>query len=421
MAENKLTMKRVLAAKTPGYLSDGGGLHLQVTVNKAGAVNKSWVYRFLIHGRSREMGLGPLSDTFSLAEARAERNRWRKVKDSGRDPIEERERQKHSAAMEAAHTTTFQEATETFMKTNKANDRWRAKATADDWESEFNLYAMPVLASLPIRDIGPGLIDKVLEPIWRRPVLGRRLRSRLEELFDWAAARGYRAENSNPCLYKRVSQSLGKRGQKHQPKHYTAIGVDDIGAFVIKLRERQAADPADLAHFAIEFAVLCAVRIGTVRWARWQEIDLEKAVWTIPGPQNKSGRDFRIPLPQRAVTILKSLPGAHEPDNFLFPGQHPSSPTGRNTFRIVAKRLGIATLHGVRSTFRDWGETRTNFAARLLEAALDHVRGDRTMVAYQRDDLLMQRRPVMEAWARFVDKPAPAKVVPISPHAVAAR
>jgi hypothetical protein len=197
MAENKLTMRRVEAARKPGYLSDGGGLHLQVTVNKSGQVNKSWVYRFLIHGKSREMGLGPLSDTNSLAEARAERNRWREVLKSGRDPIEEKERQRHSAALEASHTVSFQETVTAFMKANA--DRWRAKATADDWESELR-HGMPILGKLPVRDIWPALVDQVLEPLWSRPVLGKRLRSRMEEVFDWCEAKSYRAPNSNVPL-----------------------------------------------------------------------------------------------------------------------------------------------------------------------------------------------------------------------------
>jgi integrase len=419
--ENKLTMTKVNAAKRGGYLADGGGLHLQVTANKAGAVRKSWVYRFLspTRGKSREMGLGPLAGDFGLAEARAKRNEWREVVKSGLDAIDERERRSQNAAMEAAHTVSFRQAVEGFMTANA--DRWRATATKDDWQSEFDNYAIPTLGLLPIREIGPALIDRVLEPIWARPVLGKRLRSRMEEIFDWAAARGFRDPHTNPCVYKRVVQALGRR-QKHPPEHYAALPVDEIGALVAELRAKQAAEPNNLSHHAIEFAVLTVSRIGQVTKARWKEIDFATATWNVPDPQTKSGRPFRIPLCPRALTLLKNLPGTHDPDSYVFFGAHPSKPCGRNTFRIVLKRLRPdITIHGMRSCFKDWSETKTRFPSKLAEAALDHVRGDATERAYARDDLLQQRRPLILAWQQFVDRPTkPATVTPIGPHVVAA-
>jgi integrase len=446
MAENKLTHTKVKAAKTPGYLGDGGGLHLQVTKNQAGEIRKSWVYRYKLHGKSREMGLGPLASDLGLSEARAKRNEWREVLKSGKDPIEERERRKQSAALEAAHTVTFRQAVSAFMLTNA--HRWRSEATKSAWQSEFDRYCTPILGNLSVRDITGGDIDRVLEQprrdhrrdgdspgpkLWACPALGSRVRCVLEEIFDWTRARGYR-DAENPAQAKRVRQSLG-RPRKHTPRNFTAMPKDDVPNLVARLQERQIADPTDSVSFALEFLILVATRSGTVRQMRWEQVNLETGVWHIPGEANKSGRPFRVALSPRAMEILRSRPGVDGPRAaFVFAGIN--GMMGRNTMRIWLQTMlkTETTLHGFRSSFKVWATKAKSangqwtFPRTLSEIALDHVVGDATELAYLRkpdgdeaEDFLEERFPLMRAWADFVGKPSePATVLPIAPIMAAA-
>jgi hypothetical protein len=422
MAENKLSAKKVASIKTPGRVGDGGGLYLETRIGVDGMRHQSWLFRYKIGGRGREMGLGSLTASNGLAEARAERNRWRSVIKSGRDPITVRRQEEQAKALAAAGTITFKQAADEFIATQVANSRWRAKATEIDWRGQFETYATPVLGTLAMADITPQLIDRVLKPIWGHPILGQRVRQRLEELFDAAIALGYRA-TENPCRLRRVKHALGKRA-KHKPTNFAAMAVSEIGAFVAELREQQIAAPADPSSWALEFLVL-TVRVGQVRWMRWREVDLATATWISPGAEwdtrgglvakghTKSGRDHRVALNERAVAILRAQPGEHQPDDFVFQGAKPGAPQGRNTLRIwmhrQLKRDDI-TLHGLRSVFRDWVALRTKFPRELAEYALDHAEavGDKTERAYQRDDLLERRRPMMKAWGAFLDRPPTA-------------
>jgi hypothetical protein len=245
-----------------------------------------------------------LTASNGLAEARAERNRWRSVLKSGRDPITVRRQEEQAKALAAAGTITFKQAADEFIATQVANSRWRAKATEIEWRGQFETYAAPVLGTLAMADITAQLIDRVLKPIWGHPVLGQRVRQRLEELFDAAIALGYRA-TENPCRLRRVKHALGKRA-KHKPTNFAAMAVSEIGAFVAELRERQIAAPADPSPWALEFLVLTTVRVGQVRWMRWREVDLVTATWISPGAEwdtrgglvakghTKSGRDHRV-------------------------------------------------------------------------------------------------------------------------------
>jgi integrase len=208
---------------------------------------------------------------------------------------------------------------------------------------------------------------------------------------------------------------MGKR-TRHVKRHMKAMALDEVAAFVARIRERQIADPADPSAWALELLIQTGVRIGQVRMMRWREVDLETATWVSPGANTKSGRDHRIALNDRAVAILRAQRGGL-PGDYVFPGTKSGAPGGRNTIRIWAKQqLGfVATLHGFRSVFRDWVAVKTRFPRELAEYALDHAEavGDQTERSYQRDDLLEKRRPMMRAWAAFLDRLPANNVTPL--------
>jgi integrase len=417
MAENKLSARKVATIKTPGRIGDGGGLYLETRIGTDGTRHQSWLFRYKIAGRPREMGLGTLTASNGLIEARAERNRWRTVLREGRDPIEVRKAEAHAKLLVDTGTQTVTKAFEDYLAANRGT--WRSPATEIDWLGQFESHVLPVIGRLAVADVAPGHIDRILEPLWGGPVRGLLLRQRLEAVLDRAIARGYRT-TENPARLRRVKGVLNRR-PKHKKTHMAAMDLEMIAGFIAKLRERQAADPIDPSPWALEFLILTGVRANQVRMARWKEIDLSTATWVSPGAEwdakgelafrgnTKSGRPHRVALSDRAVAILRAQPGGHNPDDFIFSGSKGGAPLGRNTLRIWGRQqLGMTvTLHGFRSTFRDWVATKTRFPRELPEFQLDHAEavGDATERAYLRDDLLEKRRPMMAAWARFLDRP----------------
>jgi integrase len=436
MAESKLTAKKVAATKKPGRLSDGGGLYLQTTIGKDGkTIHQSWVYRFQIGGREREMGLGALAADNWLAEARTARNKWRAFVKQGRDPIIVREQERQAAAFADSGTKSFAAVFDDYLADNR--HIWRSPATEIDWKGQFDTHVLPVIGKLAAADVRSEHIDRILKPLWQGPIRGQLLRQRLEAVFDSAIALGYRTAE-NPARLRRVKHAMAKR-PRYKKTNLAAMPLTEVAGFVARLRVRQAADPADPSPWALELLVQTGVRVGQIRMMRWREVDLATATWASPGAEwdakgklivkgnTKSGRNHRVALNDRAMTILRAQPGEHRPDDLVFAGAKSGAPMGKNTVRIWAKQhMGMTvTLHGFRSCFRDWVATQTKFARELAEFALDHrhreVVGDRTELAYMRDDLLEKRRPLMRAWGAFLDRPIEAATVtPIRPMAVAA-
>jgi integrase len=436
MAESKLTTKKIESLKSldawkragePRWLSDGGGLRLQLTPSKDGkTVNMSGEYRYA----GGSIGLGPLTPTRGIADLRKERNRWRDEHRAGRDPITIRRQEEQARAFAESGTKDFASVFEDYLDATRHT--WRSRATEVDWRGQFKTHVLPVVGKLATADIRNEHVDRILKPIWGER--GQLLRQRLETVFDAALALGYRSAE-NPARGKRVRHALGKR-PRHIETHMRAMPLEGIGAFVARLRERQQQDPADPAGWALELLIHTAVRADQIRLMKWGELDLDGGTWSSPGAQwdskgrlvakgnTKSGRDHRIALSPRAVEILRAMP-AGGPGDYVF-SLRPGLSLGRNTVRIWAKnRLGFdATLHGFRSVFRSWVATHTKFPRELAEFALDHrteeIVGDATELSYMRSDLLDRRRPMMKAWSSFIDRPSePAKVIPIHPMAAA--
>jgi integrase len=398
---NQLTAIKVQKIKQPGYHADGGGLWLQVS--QAGG--KSWIFTFSLHGRRREMGLGSVGRV-SLAEARDERDRCNRLLRDHIDPIKERKRKRAESALTNAKSITFAQAAAAYIATHRAGLK-NAKH-AKQWATTIATYAEPRIGKLNVADIDTGLIRQVLEPIWTtKPETGKRVRGRVEAILGWAKVSGYRS-GENPAGWKgNLDKLLPKQSKVHKVKHHAAMPYDELPAFMADLRQQKGS-----AARALEFAILTAARTGEVLTARPSEID--KGIWVVPGSRMKGGVEHRVPLCKRAIEVASGGSGS-----YLFPSRyHHDKALSNMAMLMLLEHMGHddVTVHGFRSSFKDWARDRTRFDNYVVEAALAHISGDKVERAYARSDVLEKRRELMNAWAKFCESP-PAKstdrVVPL--------
>jgi integrase len=408
-AIGRLTALKVDKAKQPGMYGDGGGLYLRVTPDGT----KNWVFRFMLHGRPRWMGLGPLH-TIGLADARARAADYRRQRYDGIDPIDARRAERQQALLDLAKTITFEECAQKYIAAHKAG--WRNEKHAAQWEATLATYAAPIMGKLSVQAIDTAIVLKVLEPIWAaKPETAGRLRGRIESILDWAKVRGYRA-GDNPARWRgHLEKLLPPRSKVRRVIHHAALPYAELPGFLLSLREQ----PGTAAR-ALEFLILTAARTGEIIGARWGEVDLGSKLWIIPAGRMKAGKEHRVPLSGRALDILKQVRSAREvsADTFVFPGGKPDKPLSNMAFLMLLRRMnrGDLTAHGFRSSFRDWCAERTSFPAEVAEMALAHVVGSKVEAAYRRGDMFDKRRRLMDAWAEFLTTVPPAErsmVVPL--------
>ncbi|MEG9525088.1 MAG: integrase arm-type DNA-binding domain-containing protein [Hyphomicrobiales bacterium] len=388
--QGKLTALGVARLKTPGMYGDGHGLWLQVT----GKGGKSWIFRYKIAGRAREMGLGSCA-TWSLAEARERARECRKLTSEGADPIEARREKRQEAALEVAKAVTFRTCAEKYVEAHKAG--WRNAIHAAQWPSSLENHVYPAIGDLPVQAIDTGLVMKVLEPIWTtKPETATRVRARIEAVLDWATTRSYR-RGENPARWKGHLQNLlPKRAKVKKVQHHPALPFAQMAAFMAGLRAQDT-----IPARALEFTILTAARSGEALGALWSEIDLDAGIWTVPAERMKAGIEHRVPLSAPALAILAQMRGRDE--TLVFPGSRSKRPLNDKAMRDVLVRLDRVglTVHGFRSSFRDWAGDCTAYPRDLAEMALAHTVGDATERAYRRSDLFEKRRELMDAWAAW--------------------
>ncbi len=387
---NALTVSRI---KKPGLHPDGAGLYLQIS--KSGA--KSWLYRFMLDGNARYMGLGSYP-TVSLGEARAKADVARKLRSEGVDPIEARQEARAKARLDAAKAITFKDAAERYIAAHEPG--WRNAKHAAQWRATLETYAHPILGSLPVQAVDVGLVLKVLEPIWAtKTETASRVRGRIEAVLDWAAARKYR-HGDNPARWRgHLDKLLPKRSKVRKVRHHPALPYAEVGPFMEDLRQEQGT-----AARAFEFLILTACRTGEVIGARAREFDLKQKIWTVPPERTKASRAHRVPLSAPALALVEEvIRAAEDPDAFVLPGIKEGRPLSNMAMLKLLDRMGRAdlTAHGFRSTFRDWAAERTNYPREVAEMALGHAVGDKVEAAYRRGDLFEKRRRLMEEWAKF--------------------
>jgi integrase len=405
-AFGELTSLEIANKTKPGLYGDGLGLWLQVSrVGKR--TTKSWIYRFMLDGRARYMGLGP-THTITLKDARERAQAARRQVLDGVDPIEARRRERLKRRLEAARSVTFQAACERYVAAHEAE--WRNEKHRAQWAATL-ASTYPIIGSLSVADIDTGLVLKVLEPIWQvKPETASRLRGRIERVLNWATTSGYRS-GDNPARWRgHLDHLLAKKGKTRKVRHHPALPFEQLPAFMAELRDRDF-----VSARALEFTILTAARTNETIGATWPEIDLPKKAWTVPADRMKAGKEHRIPLSDRAVAILNALP-REEGNEFIFIGGRVGKPLSNMAMLELMKGMRPGYVpHGFRSTFRDWAAERTNYPNHVVEKALAHIVADKVEAAYRRGDLFEKRRKLMADWARFCEtssNPAAAKVLP---------
>ncbi|MBL4618634.1 MAG: integrase arm-type DNA-binding domain-containing protein [Marinicaulis sp.] len=380
---NALNAIKVKNIKKPGRHADGNGLYL--IVDPSGA--KRWQLRIIVQGRRRDIGLGG-TRLVTLTEARCKANEMRAIARDGGDPLEEKRRR-------LAIVPTFREAAITVHSERSAV--WKNRKHLNQWINTVNTYAAPTIGDRRLDQITTPDILKVLSPIWlTKPETARRLKQRLAAIFDWGKAAGY-LEGENPVTG--VTKGLPK--QPDQKKHHRAMAFDAVPDFIRRLRNE---NNNRIALLAFEFLILTAARTSEVLKARWDEVDFDNATWTIPAERMKAGKEHRVPLSDRCLEILLSARTLQPMSPFVFPGIHEGKPLSNMAFSMVLRRMGLKeTVHGFRSTFRDWASERTNFSNEVCEMALAHTIKNKAEAAYRRGDLFEKRRKLMEAWAQYCD------------------
>ena len=403
---NRLSPRSVATIAKRGRYADGGGLLLQVSAYDT----KAWLFRFTLNGRPRAMGLGPLH-TISLAEAREAARECRKLVREGIDPIEQRHAEKATRQLEGAKVKTFQQCAKDYIRDH--GEAWRNVKHAGQWSSTLETYVYPVIGRLPVQAVDTALVLRVLKPIWTtKTETATRVRGRIEAILDSAKALGYRS-GDNPARWRgHLKNLLPKPNKLRKVKHHAALPYDEMGAFMVKLRERTT-----IAARGLELLILTAARTAEVTGARWDEVDIEKAIWTVPASRTKAEKLHRIPLSPHALSVLQAMSEVRQND-FIFPGQRPKSPLSGAAFQHLLKRLECAgvTTHGFRSSFRDWSAEHTAYPREVCEMALAHAVPDKVEAAYLRSDLFDKRRRLMNDWATFCAQPPTEKggtVVPL--------
>src|SRR5262245_18900542 len=396
---NKLSARTVETVKAPGRYSDGGNLYLSISDNGG----RRWVFMYRFAGKQREMGLGSASRAgISLARARELAAEAQTALASGLDPLEARK-----ARMQAERTIpSFGECADDFIETHRKS--WRNDKHIAQWTRTLSTYCAPI-RSLPVDKVDTEAVLKVLQPIWDcLPETAKRLRGRIEKVLDAAAVRGLRT-GENPARWRGHLQNLLSKPKVLTRGHHAALAYEKMPDFLAELRPRHS-----ITARALEFAILTACRSGEVLKARWEEIDLGKALWIIPAGRMKAGKEHVVPLSARAVSILEALQETRISE-FVFPGPAGKPLSGMAMARQLRRmNANDVTVHGFRSTFRDWASETTSFPHEVCEQALAHAIGNKTEAAYRRGDLFEKRCKLMEAWAGFCVSEEKSNIVALS-------
>ena len=390
------TVEKLVREKTPKMHSDGDGLYLRVKSSGS----SSWLYRYRTGGKLRDMGLGAYPE-ITLAEARDLAADARKLAKTGSDPLEVRRKAREAVEVEQrraeALATTFESVALNYIESQKAG--WKNAKHASQWTNTLRTYAFPVIGALPPNEITTEHVLKVLKPIWTKiPETASRVRNRIELVLDAAKAVGLR-EGENPARWRgHLDKLFPKRSKVSKVVHHPALPWQEAPGFMVELRKHRSA-----SHRALEMTVLSCCRTSEVLNATWDEIDLNQGVWTIPEDRMKAGKPHRVPITETLRALLADLDRIDD-SPFLFPGQKSGQALSNMSMLMTLRRMGFehVTVHGFRSTFRDWAAENTAHPRDVCEQALAHSLESSVESAYRRGDMFEKRRKLMEDLAHYL-------------------
>ena len=378
----------------PGRHGDGRGLFLYVKSSGA----RSWVLRYQVQGRRRDLGLGAFPDvTLSMARDRAAEAR--RLIAEGEDPITKKQQ---------AKPKTFREAALELIESKRPG--WKNAKHAAQWTSTLEAYAFPKIGAVQLVKIETADVLSTLIPIWTaKPETANRVRQRIEAVIDYGSALGIRS-GDNPARWRgHLDHLLPKPRKMRAVKHHPALPHAQIADFMAELAQREG-----VAARALAFTILTAARSSETRGIAWGEVDLEAKVWTIPAERMKAAKEHRVPLTDAALDLIGSRAEETSDDALIFESEaKKGKPISDMSMTAVLRRMGRAdiTVHGFRSTFRDWAGETTGFPREVIEAALAHGIKDKAEAAYARSDLFDKRRKLMNAWANIAMSEPSGKVV----------
>lgn len=410
---NKLSVKFTEKGDLkPGLYGDGGGLYLQVSDFKT----KAWVFRFMMAGRARKMGLGDF-DLVSLKEARKKRDAAYSLVVDGVDPIDDRQTRKAAQIAESTKALTFKECAEGYIAAHKAG--WKSAKHAGQWEATLATYAYPVIGSLPVQMIETAHVMKILtqkvgeekQEFWTgKTETASRVRGRIEKVLDRAKALKLR-NGENPAAWRgHLDQLLPAKSQVSPVENHPALPYAELPEFMAKLRAKEG-----VSARALEFTILTVARTGDTIGATRQEINKAEKLWTVPagrvkGKRGARKRDHVVPLTDQALAALDSVPAE---GSFIFPGGKEGAGLSNAAMSELLKGMGYApdyaTVHGFRSTFKDWAGDLTAYPNEMSEIAMAHTVDDKVEAAYRRSDMRERRRRMMADWAAYCESPVSTK------------
>jgi integrase len=371
---DRLSALKVQRERRPGMHPDGRGLYLRISESGA----RSWVLRYTLNGRRHDLGLGSALDV-SLAEARAKALDARKLKAAGVDPLGAKRAHTATARAAEAKAVTFSECATRYIASKRAG--WKSVQHADQWQQTISDYVLPVIGDLPVSAVDMPLVLKVLQPIWEtKTETASRVRNRIELVLDWATVSGYR-QGDNPARWRgRLDKILPTPSKVRRKEHYDALPYQGVPALIAELLQRKGN-----TYRALAFTILTAVRTNEVRFTTAADFDLSAATWTIPGERMKGGKEHRVPLSAPALALVD--------DAIAY--------TSKDAMGKVLRKLRPVTVHGFRSSFRDWAAEQTSFPGEVVEMALAHSVSSAVEAAYRRTDFFDRRRKLMDEWAAF--------------------
>lgn len=389
---DQLTEAKIRTLTKIGLHADGRGLYLQVRPNA-----RSWIYRFTLNGRTRDMGLGPLA-IVSLVRARAKAAAARALVTDAVDPIEHAKAQEAAPVASRATTSpTFEEVAESFMADRLK--RLRSETHRHQWRQTLEDYAFPIIGKMPVAEIETADVLAVLKPIWEdKCETAARLRGRIERILARATVEGHRS-GANPATWRgHLQEALPSRSEVQPIVHFRAMEFVDVPTFMSELCQREG-----VGAVALRFLILTAARTGEVTGARWPEVDWNEKTWTVPAERSKTGRDHIVPLSTGAMAALREVQPLRDlSGGIIFPGRKGKGLSQMTLLALLQRRMKRSvTVHGFRSAFRDWAGDEGDVPRELAEASLAHVVKDATERAYRRRTAVEKRRKVMQAWCEF--------------------